>query len=121
MPHHGIIFGGKSVSELFLMIRVLKASGRPLSTVETFAKEFIPTFDEGVSSNDDGKVTVEKADSIDAMPSEISSVSVHALDIVAEINAKENPELAKKCLRVLADQYDTMRKGYWEFRIERLG
>jgi len=86
--------------------------------------EFIPNFEDTSSekSNDSGgKGTAQPVESADSTPSEIPSVSVPAMDVIASINEKKNPELARKCLRALADQYDTMRKGYWEFQMEKLG
>ena len=57
----------------------------------------------------------------DTTASEVPTVSVHALDVLAEINAQKNAKLARHFLQELADKYDTLRKGYWEFRMERLG
>jgi len=54
-------------------------------------------------------------------PAEVPSVSVHAMDVLAEIYAEKNPKKAKQLLQELATKYDTLRKGYWEFRMEKLG
>ena len=80
---------------------MLKHSKRALSTIEAFAKEFVPR------------------DGGDSVP--VSDISVHAMDALAEINAQKNPALAKGYLEELAGKYDTMRKGYWTFRIQQLG
>jgi protein farnesyltransferase/geranylgeranyltransferase type-1 subunit alpha len=99
------LFGnGARVSPLIahLTCRVLKYAKRPLSTTEIFATEFVPPRDPDK--------TIDAAD-----------ISVHALDVLAEINAHKNPALAKEYLEELAGKYDTMRKGYWAFRIEQLG
>jgi hypothetical protein len=73
-----------------------------LSTIEVFATEFVPPRDPGK--------TIDAAD-----------ISVHAMDVLADINAQKNPALAKEYLEELAGKYDTMRKGYWAYRIEKLG
>jgi hypothetical protein len=66
------------------------------------------------------KVRVEDIPAGDETASEVPLVSTHALDVVAEINAKGNPVLARRCLGLLAEKYDTLRRGYWEFRMGRL-
>jgi protein farnesyltransferase/geranylgeranyltransferase type-1 subunit alpha len=81
---------------------VLKHSKRPLSTIEAFATEFVPPRDPGKAID-------------------VADISVHAMDVLAEVNAQKNPALAKEYLEELAGKYDTMRKGYWTFRIEQLG
>ena len=122
MPQLGIIFGGMS-AHFTAKYRVLKASGRPLSSIESFAMEFVPKFGDSSLESSIDKVANENrvTDASGSMPSEVPSVSVHALDVIADINVEKNPDIAKKCLRALADTYDTMRKGYWEFRLEKLG
>jgi hypothetical protein len=52
---------------------------------------------------------------------EVPTVSVHAMDVLAEIYAEKNPKQAKQLLQELAVKYDTLRKGYWQFRMEKLG
>ena len=84
--------------------RVLKYAKRPLSSIESFASEFVPA-SQGA--------TEERVEGTDT--------SVHAMDVLAEIHAQTNPQLAKEYLLALAGNYDTMRKGYWAFRIEKLG
>lgn len=107
-----------------LMTSVLKKAKRPLSTIESFALEFAPR------TSKDGLVQATKAMKIDgtataelseADPAEVPTVSIHALDVLAEIYAEKNPKLANELLQELAVKYDTLRKGYWEFRMERLG
>jgi hypothetical protein len=51
---------------------------------------------------------------------DVAEISVHAMDVLAEVNAHKNPALAKEYLEELAGKYDTMRKGYWAFRIGQL-
>jgi hypothetical protein len=84
---------------------VLKHAKRPLSFIENFAAEFVPPREE-----------TKKEDMAQG-----GDVSIHAMDALAEINAQKNPELAREYLFELAGKYDTMRKGYWSFRIEKLG
>jgi protein farnesyltransferase/geranylgeranyltransferase type-1 subunit alpha len=91
-----------------------------LSSIETFALEFAP------ATNDDELAGQVKGLQVDDTPtettaSEVPTVSVHALDTLAEINAKKNPKLAKYYLQDLATKYDTLRKGYWQYRMETLG
>jgi hypothetical protein len=43
------------------------------------------------------------------------------MDVLAEIYAEKNPKQAKQLLQELAVKYDTLRKGYWQFRMEKLG
>ena len=57
----------------------------------------------------------------DTTASEVPAVSIHALDVLAEINAQKNAKLARYYLQELAGKYDTLRKGYWEFRMEKVG
>src|SRR5277367_2797435 len=104
-----------------LMKSVLKKAKRPLSTIESFALEFVPR------TSEDGLVQATKEMKIDGTataevtevdPAEVPTVSVHALDVLAEIYAAKNPKLAKQLLQELAVKYDTLRKGYWEFRVE---
>lgn len=107
-----------------LMKSVLKKAKRPLSTIESFALEFAPrTSEDGLvqATKDmkiDGSATTELTE---ADPAEVPTVSIHALDVLAEIYAEKNPKLANELLQELAVKYDTLRKGYWEFRMERLG
>lgn len=86
------------------MGRVLKHVKRPISSIESFASEFVPAR-EGAGEE----------------PAEGAYTSVHAMDILAEINAQKNPQLAEEYMLALAGKYDTMRKGYWAYRIEKLG
>jgi len=103
---------------------VLKKAKRPLSTIESFALEFAPRTPE------DGLVRatevirlddLTEAGSAELDPAEVPTVSVHAMDVLAEVYAEKNPKLAKELLKELAVKYDTLRKGYWEFRMEKLG
>ena len=103
---------------------VLKKANRPFSTIESFALDFAP------KTPEDGLVKATKnlqiddsatAELTEADPAEVPTVSVHALDVLAEIYADKNPKLAKQALQELAVNYDTLRKGYWEFRMEKLG
>jgi hypothetical protein len=100
--HPGITSAGIPPYQHVLTYRVLKHAKRPLSTIEAFATEFVPPRDPDK--------TIDAAD-----------ISVHAMDVLAEINTQKNPALAKEYLEELAGKYDTMRKGYWAFRIEQLG
>jgi protein farnesyltransferase/geranylgeranyltransferase type-1 subunit alpha len=92
---------------------VLKKTNRPLSSIESFALEFAP--------EEETATKARKEVSSDTDASEVSAVSVHAMDVLAEINADKNPKLAKFYLKELAGKYDTMRKNYWEFRVSKLG
>lgn len=100
----------------------MKKSNRPLSSIETFALEFAPIT---TTDNDELSVATENLHVTPAMSettaSEVPTVSVHALDILAEINMKKNPKLEKQFLQELAGKYDTLRKGYWEYRMEKVG
>ena len=98
---------------------VLKFNNRPLSTITTFAQEFAPLTDSIlVESTKD--LQISASDNISSSASEVSTVSVHALDVLAQIYAEKDKKLAKLYLGGLAKS-DTMRKGYWEFRVEKLG
>jgi hypothetical protein len=101
----------------------LKKAGRPLSSIETFALEFAPRTHDGVlvQSINDPRNDEIAAELKEAAASEVPSVSVHALDVLAEIYAQKNPKSARQYLQELADKYDTLRKGYWEFRMQNLG
>ena len=122
MPLHGTTFEGIAFQEMS-NDRVLKKSNRPLSTIETFALEFAPPTDDASLAHAANNLSVNSTSvtSSDSTASEVPAVSIHALDVLAEINAQKNPKLAKQCLEDLAVKYDTMRKGYWEFRMEKLG
>lgn len=74
---------------------VLIKGGRKLGTVEDFAEGFITGLG---SDNEDVK-------------------SSHALDLLAEIYAeKGDKKQAELCLRRLAEKWDRIRAGYWEWR-----
>jgi hypothetical protein len=122
MPLHGTTFEGIPFQETS-NDRVLKKVNRPLSTIETFALEFAPPTDDANLAHEVNNLSINSTSvtSSDSTASEVPQVSVHALDVLAEINAQKNPKLAKRCLEELAVNYDTMRKGYWEFRMEKLG
>lgn len=123
MPLHGITSGGPNRFLLSLTSSVLKKANRPLSSIETFALEFAP------ATTDTDLVERTENLRIDSTPTEVSvttasevpAVSIHALDVLAEINAQKNAKLARYFLQALASKYDTLRKGYWEFRMEKVG
>jgi hypothetical protein len=98
--------------------RVLKKADRPLHTIRSFALEFIPKLDGAVLPHSD--VIMEIPSGQESAASEVPTISIHALDVFADINVKKNPQLARKCLTLLAEKYDPLRKGYWEFRMNRL-
>ncbi len=82
---------------------ILVKGGRKLSTVEEFASEFVKGLGDiagkdGAEQNEDVK-------------------STHALDLLAEIYAeKGDKEKADLALRRLAEKWDRIRVGYWEWR-----
>lgn len=80
---------------------VLVKGGRPLSTLHDFVCNFVSGLDKG---EDVEKVT-----------------SSYALDLLAEIFV-ENGDVIKAdlCLRRLAERWDPVRAGYWEWRRECL-
>lgn len=98
---------------------MLKVNNRPLSTIETFARQFA-SIDEGSLVQLDLKEDPTPTEISDSTAAEVQTVSVHALDVLAEIYAENDKKQAKLYLEKLADKYDTLRKGYWEFRIEKL-
>ena len=100
---------------------VLKKAKRPLSTIESFALEFAPGNPEDrlVQATEDIHIDDPLEAELDA--AEVPTVSVHAMDVLAEIYAEKNPKQAKQLLQELAVKYDTLRKGYWQFRMEKLG
>ena len=102
---------------------VLKIGKQPLSSIESFALEFAPKMEEEqlVTKTADLKLNPTPTITDSSVVSEVPTVSVHALDVLAEIYAEKQPALAKWYLLKLADEYDTMRKGYWQFRLEKLG
>ncbi|KAK4223540.1 hypothetical protein QBC38DRAFT_512318 [Podospora fimiseda] len=80
---------------------VLVKGGRKLGSVEGFVKQFV----DGLVSGEDSEVVK----------------STHALDLLAEIYAergdKENADL---CLTRLAEKWDRIRNGYWQWRRQAL-
>lgn len=77
---------------------VLVKGGQPLASVKEFAEEFVV------------KLGAEKEE-------EEVIRSTHALDLLAEIYAEEGQnEKADLCLRRLAEKWDRIRAGYWEWR-----
>jgi protein farnesyltransferase/geranylgeranyltransferase type-1 subunit alpha len=100
---------------------VLKFNNRPLSTITTFAQEFAPVNNDSLLVQSTKDLRISPSDNIGSSASEVSTISVHALDVLAEIYAEKDKKLAKRYLGGLANKFDTMRKGYWEFRIEKLG
>jgi hypothetical protein len=102
----------------------LKKANRPLSSIEPFALEFAPRPDEQELARATGDLPIDATASLepsDPTASEVPTISVHALDVLAEVYAQKNPRLARFYLKELAEKYDTLRKGYWGFRLERLG
>lgn len=85
--------------------------------------EFAPGTNDGglVQSTNDPRNDELAEELREAAASEVPSISVHALDVLAEIYAEKNPKLAREYLQDLAGKYDTLRKGYWEFRMQKLG
>jgi protein farnesyltransferase/geranylgeranyltransferase type-1 subunit alpha len=75
---------------------VLKRKGKGIADMECFAKEFVDL--------DAGECK-----------------SSHALDLLADIWAKNEAEKAGKALDLLAEKYDPIRKNYWEYRKRRIG
>ena len=102
---------------------VLKVASRPLTSIESFALEFAPKLNEEQLLKQTAELELNPTpiNSDDSNVSEVPSISVHALDVLAEIYAETKPAVAKSYLIELADRYDTMRKGYWQFRIRKLG
>ncbi|KAL3428301.1 farnesyltransferase alpha subunit ram2 [Phlyctema vagabunda] len=78
---------------------VLRKADRKLSTVESFALQFVALPDQG---EEDVK-------------------SSHALDLLADIwQEKGEKDKADRALRLLGDTYDRIRKNYWEWRRKAL-
>jgi protein farnesyltransferase/geranylgeranyltransferase type-1 subunit alpha len=79
----------------------LTKGGRKLSTVEDFTSRFVK--DLGKDDSEDVK-------------------SSHALDLLAEIYAEQGQnDKAALALRRLAEKWDKIRAGYWEWRLRELG
>lgn len=55
---------------------------------------------------------------------ELGVRSSHAVEWLSEIYAQdgtdEGADRAKECLRALGEKWDVIRKGYWEWRVEKL-
>ncbi|KAK4191681.1 putative farnesyltransferase [Podospora australis] len=74
---------------------VLAKGARPLTSVEEFAASFVVGLGEG--ENEDVR-------------------STHALELLAESYiGKEEPEKADLCFSRLAEKWDRIREGYWEW------
>ena len=114
--------GSNRLSSL-LTSSVLKKANRPLSSIETFALEFAPVTTDADLIEGTGNLRIDPTptEASDTTASEVPTVSIHALDVLAEINAQKNAKLARYFLQELAGKYDTLRKGYWEFRMEKVG
>ncbi|KAI1328834.1 prenyltransferase alpha subunit, partial [Xylariaceae sp. FL0255] len=83
---------------------VLVKGGRPLSSVQEHVGSFI------VNLGSTGKD--EEAEEIK---------SSHALDLLADICQETGDiDMARLCLRRLAEKWDPIRKGYWEYRAKLL-
>jgi protein farnesyltransferase/geranylgeranyltransferase type-1 subunit alpha len=79
---------------------VLVKGGRKLATVGAFVQQFVKDI------GDEEKEEVK---------------STHALDMLAEIYAeKGEKDKADECLRRLAEKWDRIRTGYWEWRRQML-
>jgi protein farnesyltransferase/geranylgeranyltransferase type-1 subunit alpha len=80
---------------------VLRKGGRPLSSLESFATEFVDLKGQG------GGEVVR---------------SSHALDFLADAWSEQGKtEEASRALRLLGDRYDRVRKNYWEWKRKQLG
>ena len=78
---------------------IMKKSGRPVSDLESFAREFVPSLDD--------HKTVR---------------STHALNTLASILEKNgNKQDAGKAYDILGKKLDQIRHNYWEYRKSCLG
>lgn len=78
---------------------VLVKGGRPLEGLQEFAEQFVS----GLGQEDE-KVT-----------------SSHAVDYLADVYAeKGEKDKAELCLKRLAEKWDAVREGYWNYRIQQL-
>ncbi|KAK4162781.1 hypothetical protein QBC43DRAFT_345631 [Cladorrhinum sp. PSN259] len=85
---------------------VLVKGGRKFGSVEEFAKQFVDKLGGDVDDDHDGAEVVK---------------STHALDMLAEIYAEKGDKAkADLCLTRLAEKWDRIRDGYWQWRRQAL-
>lgn len=78
---------------------VLAKGGRPLESLQEFAEQFVTEL-----GKENEKVT-----------------SSHGLDYLADVYAAKGDKAnAELCLRRLAEKWDAVREGYWNYRITQL-
>jgi protein farnesyltransferase/geranylgeranyltransferase type-1 subunit alpha len=78
---------------------VLKKVGQPLAPQREFAEQFV----KGLGTDDE----------------ELSSV--HALELLAAIYAETGaPDKARLCLKRLAEKWDPIREGYWNYKAAQI-
>ncbi|OAA54312.1 farnesyltransferase alpha subunit ram2 [Niveomyces insectorum RCEF 264] len=84
---------------------VLAKGGRPLASVETFAAQFVANI-----SSDEGDATSDE-----------TVKSTHAMDLLAAVYAEQG-DTARADLywRRLAEKWDPIRAGYWQYRRQQL-
>lgn len=84
---------------------VLTKGGRPLASIEEFAQQFVTGV--GGSEGDSGSEEVK---------------STHAMDLLASVyEEKGDKAQAGVYLQRLAEKWDPIRAGYWQYRKQQLG
>lgn len=93
---------------------VLRAAGRPLSELKSFASKFVLQ-----EVNEDGTDTFQVKSSL-AVEWLADVHAEEALERAEEAEMKEKSADAKKMLTLLKEKYDPVRKNYWDYRIRQL-
>lgn len=108
---------------------VLRHGAVAVATLRGFCEEFVGPdgdlwTDQWVGGDDEVRDASADISNEQTQGQELGVRSSHAVEWLSEIYGQDGTEegihRAKECLRALSEKWDVIRKGYWEWRAERL-